>query len=57
MEQCIIPGTQLKNPCDSIKATYPIRVTSLLIDILYQNSFTGTLCQNTILGTLLALVS
>ena len=35
MEQCIIPGTKLNNPCDSIKAIYPTQVTLLLTEILF----------------------
>ena len=35
MEQCTIPGTQLNNPDDSIKAIYPTQVTLLLTDTLF----------------------
>ena len=35
---CTIPGTQLSNPCDSIKGIYFTQETLLLTDIPFQYS-------------------
>ena len=62
MELSTIPSTLQNNLGGSIKAIYLSQTTLLLTDLLLfgipcQNSFPGGLCQNTILGTLLTLVS
>ena len=62
MEQCTIPSTELNNLGIKYKGnlSHPEDFTFnryTLFSILCQNSFPGSLCQNTILGTLQALVN
>ena len=56
MKQCTNPGTPLNNPGDSITSSYPTQAT-LLLKVLFQNSLSGTPIQNTMIMTLLVLIS
>ena len=58
MEQCTISGTPLNNPCDS-DLSHPgdFTFTKYSFQYFLENSFPSFLCQNTILGSLLALAS